>query len=377
MSFDEGTDDVDPSPPDGRATRPTRSRRFAVVVTALSVVALLAAASIIVVSTSDRYLNPVMVVGPGDQVHISWTDRHIGGFGDDDVVASRGLTAPHPGTTATSVGWLLSDFAVAPDGSTIYAITSRGLVVTSASRRDATTTVPNTADRSQNRRVLSISPDGRRVYLCRPDRGRIDVLDAGTLTAARSPIPVRAFGIVVSPDGERLYASTVDGIAVINTSTGEAVGPRIPATGFDMVISRDGRRIAVLTEDQKLDLVDTATAGVVRSSEPVGDGFGLAISPDGSRAYVSRVFDRSIVAIDTTTGGRVGEPIRPATAQEHPVGLALNPEGNLLIATIATVGSNGWDSGDFDRFGPVQDIGLMMIDTATLTQTGATIQLGR
>lgn len=57
----------------------------------------------------------------------------------------------------------------------------------------------------------------------------------------------------------------------------------------------------------------------------------IAVTPDGRKAYVSNVGDRSITVIDLESLGTRGT-IRPARA-DFPHGLAITPDGELLVLT--------------------------------------------
>src|SRR6478672_2494890 len=69
---------------------------------------------------------------------------------------------------------------------------------------------------------------------------------------------------------------------------------------------------------------DIATGSAIGSPISVGTGpFALAISPDGSRAYVANQTSADVSVIDTATNALVGTPIGVGT---QPHGVALSPD---------------------------------------------------
>lgn len=359
-----------------------RRRRFRIIAAAVAVVLTLAAGTVVIGRTSQRYLSPILAT-EGNVVLVSWNDQHRLNFGNDNFVATvsalNGISARKP----TSVGRILSDLVANPVTDDMYAVTSEGLVVADAMHGDGpATVVPGTAvpNTNQTRRVLAVTRDGKLLFFSRPGMRRIDILDTTTMRSTGRALPVDSRGMVMSPDGSRLYVATPTGIVVLApTLEGETIAPPIPVTDvFDLTISRDGSRIALLTRrDQTLIMIDTRTGAITRSLENLDDAFGVAISPDGSRAYVARPFTGVIEVIDTGTGNTVGAPIRLPDAAQHPVGLAINGDGSRLVVAVATEGSDSLGIGNFDTVGPVQSTSIMQFDTRTQALAGAAIPIGR
>jgi YVTN family beta-propeller protein len=75
-------------------------------------------------------------------------------------------------------------------------------------------------------------------------------------------------------------------------------------------------------------VIDTATNQVVGSPIAVQKApFGIAITPDGTRAYVTNEGSNSVSVIDTTTNQVVGAPIKVG---EVPTCIAITPDGNRV-----------------------------------------------
>ncbi|MDH6284816.1 YncE family protein [Prescottella agglutinans] len=101
-----------------------------------------------------------------------------------------------------------------------------------------------------------------------------------------------------------------------------------------------------------------ASAETVTATVPVGaDPYGVAISPDGARAYVANLGSGTVSVINTATNSVT------ATVEvgERPAAVAITPDGTRVYVTNATNGGNGTVS---------------VIDTATNIVT-ATITVGR
>ena len=91
-----------------------------------------------------------------------------------------------------------------------------------------------------------------------------------------------------------------------------------------------------------MSVIDTATNTVIGSPIPVGGSpYGVAVTPDGSKVYVTNDLSNTVSVIDTTTNTVIGTPIR---VDVNPFGVAVTPDGSKVYVT--NVGFPGW------RFGP-------------------------
>jgi len=117
---------------------------------------------------------------------------------------------------------------------------------------------------------VAIAPDHRTLYVSEGNNGRVGIFDLVT--------------------HQRLYSLSLDGAFQGRTFNNSLTGA--------MQLTPDGRRLAVLDIAHfRLVIIDTESKQIV-SSVPVGRmPFGLALSPQGSRAYVSNVgmFQYSLV----------------------------------------------------------------------------------
>ncbi|MFB7326361.1 protein kinase [Streptomyces sp. NPDC056190] len=146
--------------------------------------------------------------------------------------------------------------------------------------------------------------------------------------------------------GPEPTASSVSSIRVGNSPGGVAVSP-------------DGRRAYATNYfgPASVSVIDTATNRTVGNPIDVGDKpQGVAVSPDGRRAYTANSGSASVSVIDTATNRTVGKPI---PVGHTPQGVAVSPDGRR--AYTANAGSDS----------------VSVIDTATNRTVGKPINVGK
>lgn len=176
------------------------------------------------------------------------------------------------------------------------------------------------------------SRDGARLYVSRmsgcgrgvaeagcASPGALTVIDTNrnsstyNMVVANYSLPDGAGGLVVSPDGRRVYASTNNGVravTAIDTSTGSVIA-RVPVQDAPagIAISPDGKRVYVTNRDSApgvISVIDSdpgsGAYNTVVGRIPVPGGLqALAVSQDGSRAYATGTWGApGFYTIDTT-----------------------------------------------------------------------------
>ena len=239
---------------------------------------------------------------------------------------------------------------------------------------------------------VAVALDGSRIYVGNFDNGTISVIDTGTNTVVATLAAPNLVSIALSPDGTRLYATnfSADALTVIDTVTHAVVatvgvgdspfkivgattpaGMRVYVThlvdafvtvidaatntvvttvtvdhpGTYAAVTPDGTRAYVATpgffDDHSVSVIDTVTntwIDTVDLSEGVGDAFhpwGVAITPDGRRAYVThRIITGSpgVVSVIETVTNTVADEV---TVGEVPSGVAITPDGSRAYVTNA------------------------------------------
>lgn len=182
-------------------------------------------------------------------------------------------------------------------------------------------------------------------YVANSNDNTVSVINTATDATVGGPIPVgqNPEGVTVSPNGSRVYVvnwctgtpsnCTGNGtVSVINTAT-NAVFATVPvghnATGA--AVSPDGSRVYVTNySDNTVSVIDTATNSVV-ATIPVGSlPFGIAVSPDGRRIYIANhVSNGTISVIDTATD----DVVATVPVGSQPDDVVVSPDGSRVYVS--------------------------------------------
>jgi DNA-binding beta-propeller fold protein YncE len=290
------------------------------------------------------------------------------------------LTA-QAGVTTTSVAGAPAGVLVTKDGSFVMAATSGGLVVL---RRQGTAlivdhTIPPPANETPF--SLAASPDGTMVAVSMSDEvGLYDraKTEAGTTGALLGYVPTHSvqrttIDVAFSKDSRFAFAALeYDGqVAVVDTQKQAYVGA-IPIAGnavTGVVLSPDGTRLYVTTEEASqfamanpspaqdqnvgtITVVDAVAATTTPSTAVLGTAFvgrapvRSAVSPDGSRLWVTARGSNAVIEFDvanllsTTCEPRLATvAVGPA-----PVGLTFTSATRLAVANSDRFAPTGTDS---------------------------------
>jgi len=179
---------------------------------------------------------------------------------------------------------------------------------------------------------LSLNANGTRVYIALNQTNQVAVIDTATRAIlTRVPVGTYPYTTVISADGSKVYVSNWGGRVPGPTDTTDgmfpvAVDPRtgIPISGTVSVIS-------------------TATNAVVTSIDVGLHPTGMALSPDGSRLYVTNANSDTVSVIDTATDsvaktihvGHLG-PGRVPILGSSPNAVTVSPDGRTLYVANAS-----------------------------------------
>ena len=235
--------------------------------------------------------------------------------------------------------------AVSPSGDRAYLAlnNSGGVLVLDTSTNSVVTTIatPNRVPQG-----LATNSTGTRLYVSAyQDTGGggnansvVLVVDPTTNSVLTTiPVPDGPLGIVVSPDGSRVYTAnhTANSITTIDTATNTVLGsvpvPNGPfgaADPRDLVVTPSGGTLYVTKFNTfEVAVFDTATSAIVGNLNTDNGPSGVAINPAGTRVYVGHNFAGDIKVIDTTTNTVVDTiPV------EAEAGLSVTPDGTRLYA---------------------------------------------
>ena len=211
---------------------------------------------------------------------------------------------------------------------------------------------------------MALTPDGRRAYVANYGTfpapfaqatalsDTVSVLELSplqvlaTVTVGRGPL-----GVAVTPNGEEVYvtnfgqdsrlvAGAVEGntVSVIRTSTNSVVATiQVGALPAGVAIHPDGRRAYVTSRrTDQLWVIDTATHTVVVTIPVQVQPANLAFSPNGERAYVTNFGSNSVSVVDTTAMTALhvpdGDAIKVGLV---PIGISLSPDGTRAYVVNA------------------------------------------
>ena len=174
---------------------------------------------------------------------------------------------------------------------------------------------------------LALSPDGQQLFVTHFFDGSLTVIDLQTHTvharaASGTGANLSQF-VAISPDGRKAYLPQTRS-NVTNT-----------ARSFDTTVFPIVNVFAIA--DLHLSVKDRITLDT--ADEPVNMPFSVALSPDGTRLYVSNAGSNDVSAIDLTNN----KGIAHIAVGSNPRGIAITPNGsrlfvnNVLDGTVSVI----------------------------------------
>jgi YVTN family beta-propeller protein len=207
---------------------------------------------------------------------------------------------------------------------------------------------------------LVVTPDGRKVYVSSDGASAVSVIDTtGDRVAASIDVGANPHGLAVSGDGSRVLVMGwgSNRAVVINTATDRVIGEVPVAQPHNGTLSHDGRTGWVASQQQgatalvRLDLTAwKETARVPLDKTPRG----LELSPDGKRVFFTLAGVNAIQVLDTATSQIVAQI--PVGASPHYA--PFTPDGRWALAVVQGPGE------------------LSILDTASNTLAG-TVAVGK
>ena len=149
-------------------------------------------------------------------------------------------------------------------------------------------------------------------------------------TRTGSPIAGTSGGAVsaLHPDGARLYVANafVDGLTIVNLTTGAVNRIGNMPSPVDVVVSLDGTRVFVAHHNEGLISVLDAGGTVIKSLTVGARPIGIAVSPDAATVYAAG-YDRGVFTAISVRDGRSEEVFRG----DNPADVCLTPDGRQIF----------------------------------------------
>jgi DNA-binding beta-propeller fold protein YncE len=317
-----------------------------------------------------------------------------GGGGNINVIDSDPASPTFNTVVATIPNTPLSeDIAITPDGSRGYVINGDGTVSvldtnpasSTFNTVVATVTPPSGPPGFGLATAMAITPNGSRAYT----GSRWDPMTGNAFDSVIDTVPTSAtyntvvatigtgfhestHAIAITPDGSRAYMTgeatcTINGITgpcanaveVVDTATNGLSHFFTPGFGpSGIAITPDGTRayvrdgaIGQINDPTQLDVVDLSTNTVVATIplpgpalglQGFGGPLGLAITPDGNHAYVSASNQTQglVVVVDTnpaspTYNTLVATIVLGLSTSAQPNGITITPNGTFAYVGVA------------------------------------------
>ncbi|HET7374633.1 MAG TPA: YncE family protein [Gemmatimonadaceae bacterium] len=207
----------------------------------------------------------------------------------------------------------------------------------------STTDVLNTADNTlettiatQNPGAIAIAPNGRYAYRSENGLGEIAVIRTSDTRVVDSiAMALQVVQIVFAPDGASAYAAgsgddpAASGVVFIRTSdnTVQATVPVSSPAGI--AVSPDGSRVYVTDpREGQVAVVNTSSRTIERFLPDIYTPEGIIVAPDGLHVYVANFSGNSVLVMNTNdySGSLVPVGLQPTR-------LAIAPDGTRLYVT--------------------------------------------
>ncbi len=199
------------------------------------------------------------------------------------------------------------------------------------------TSVVSESTGAVGKKALGVAVSDTKIYVADSGSNTVSVVDRATGAVRTIPVVGTPRAVVISPDGSRAYVSGYKGVSVIDTGT-DTVLSKVAINGgysYGIAISGDGRRLYVSNAGNNTVSVIDATPAVPTVIATVKVGSAprtLAVSADGASVYVANWNAKSVSVISTATNTNVGT----IKVGANPFGVAAGADGMVYVANYGS-----------------------------------------
>lgn len=222
--------------------------------------------------------------------------------------------------------------AITPDGSTAYVVNINGSSVSVIRMSDYSVT--STIAVGNSPISVAINPAGTRAYVTNYGSGNISVINTSTNTVITAITAASPWRIVINSDGTRAYVGSIGGsVHVLDLATNLVIAT-ITTGGsiYELNLNRAGNRLyASNYSNSQVHVINTATNTILNTISNVTGPMGVITTLDDSVAYVSNYSSgSSITRIDTATNTVLSPTIAVGA---NPWGISMTPDGTRMFVS--------------------------------------------
>jgi YVTN family beta-propeller protein len=197
-------------------------------------------------------------------------------------------------------------------------------------------------------RAGAATPDGAKVYVA--SSFAVSVIDTSTNTITKTiALNSAASDLVIAPDGSKVYVALASPplptpsnpnpapfapLVMIDTNT-DTINATYALDGnfiYSLTSAPNGSKLYLVKGDSSVAIFDTGTNTVVATVPAVKGASDIAITPDGTKLYVTGNSAFSIVSVIATNTNTI---IGTIPVGSDPLGIAITPDGGKVYVTNA------------------------------------------
>jgi YVTN family beta-propeller protein len=245
------------------------------------------------------------------------------GSNDDNLNSSKNVQIASPTPKGTTISNASAKANIADDARFVYITypSNNSVSVINTSTNTVSATVPV----GLGPIGVAFNPDGTKAYVTNGGSNNVSVIDTATNSVTASvPVGEAPFGVAVNPDGTKVYITK----ATMSHET----------TDFGDDGSITNSTIEEINPDY-ISVIDTVT-NIVTTVPVGGVPVGIAVSPEGTKVYVTVVYGNESTARSTPGNISVIDTATNEVVDSVPVGIgplsvAVTPDGKKIYVVNA------------------------------------------